>query len=78
MQNQSKILKTEAQVKGDPVFASDKDRIGIHSLRRFISRLLAKKMEPMLPELRNKANEDLKNADRDLEEQCISQGKKYK
>ena len=58
----------EAEIKRDPAFADIRSRIGILQLRGFISRLLANKMEPMLPELRNKATEDLRNADRDLKE----------
>ena len=50
------------RVLQDPAFQDIRNRLGIKQLRNYISRLLAHRMEDLMPELRQKANEDMNKA----------------
>ena len=52
----------------DPAFLDVRNRLGIKQLRNFISQLLAHRMEDIMPELRQKANEDMNRAKDGLKE----------
>lgn len=58
----------ENRVIQDPAFQDIRNRLGINQLRNFISRLLAHRMEELMPNLRQKANEDMKRAKEGLKE----------
>ena len=58
----------ENRVIQDPAFYVIRDRLGINQLRNFISRLLAHRMEDLMPELRQKATEDMNMAMEGLKE----------
>ena len=58
----------ERNVLEDPDFQEIRTRLGINELRSFISRLLADRMTQLIPELRQKANEDMNRAKEGLEQ----------
>ena len=58
----------ENSVIQDPAFLVVRNRLGIKQLRNFISQLLAHRMEEIMPELRQKANEDMNRAKEGLKE----------
>ena len=58
----------ENSVIQDPAFLDVSIRLGIKQLRNFISQLLAHRMEDIMPELRQKANEDMNRAKEGLKE----------
>ena len=58
----------ERNVLEDPDFKEILSRLGINELRSFISRLLADRMTQLIPELRQKANEDMNRAKEDLKQ----------
>ena len=61
---------TEDTVFNDPAFRDvrSRSRLGTDNLRNFITRLLANKMEQMMPDIRQRAMDDLQNVTRDLKE----------
>ena len=58
----------EEKVFEDPTYRNVKTRLSTDTLRNFISRLLANKMEGLIPDLRQRASEDLQNVTRKLRE----------
>ena len=58
----------ERRVLEDPEFQDVRTRLGINELRSFISRLLADRMSHLIPELRQKANDDMNRAIEGLEQ----------
>ena len=58
----------EEKVFEDPAYRNVKTRLSTDTLRNFISRLLANKMEGLIPDLRQRASEDLQNVTRKLRE----------
>ena len=64
-----KTKTIEEKVFEDPTFRNVKSKLGIDSLRNFVSRLLASKIEKLITDLKKRATEDLIKVSKDLKEQ---------